>query len=371
MTGLYDRHRDAIDRLRGWAAATSVELDAVVKSMAEFTSSEPRAVRADLPPVLPPPRLPNRADATAQPRVLRKALDVGARSDVGHVAAHRDQRNLRHRPLAPCATDSSATHRARPRPRTSVRILATCRNLGLAAAFYGLYQLYGTGYWQHQAQSDLHREFLRERTALASNVSNQPAELKPRPAAVSNDALPVGPGIAELPEGPDVEPHSAESATVEDPPTVDVASSDAVGAPLGVTRSGGIARLVIPAAGVDEVILKGISGSQLADGPGWYPTSSAPGMTGNVAIAGHRTTHGAPFGDLDDLKPGDRMVLSTFEMDITYAVASVTIVDPRRTEVVANTSDNRITLTTCHPKFSDRQRLIVVGTLVGASAAAV
>jgi sortase A len=90
-----------------------------------------------------------------------------------------------------------------------------------------------------------------------------------------------------------------------------------------------------------------------------------PGQAGNVAIAGHRTTNGAPFNGLGHLVPGDRIILTTtFGQNLTYVVSGTPqVVSPRDVAVLNYFGDNRITLTTCNPEFSSSQRLVAVGML--------
>jgi sortase A len=87
-----------------------------------------------------------------------------------------------------------------------------------------------------------------------------------------------------------------------------------------------------------------------------------PGQAGNVAIAGHRTTHGAPFNRIGQLTVGNRIYLTTLRgQRLTYVVAEAPfIVSPSNVAVLNNFGDNRLTLTTCNPEFSSRQRLVVV-----------
>jgi sortase A len=103
----------------------------------------------------------------------------------------------------------------------------------------------------------------------------------------------------------------------------------------------------------------------LKKGPGHYPGTPLPGHAGNAAIAGHRTTYGAPFGGLDELKAGDPILVTTTEGKFRYEVDHTDIVSPSEVSVLDATPDNRLTLTTCNPKFSAAQRLIVVSKLVG------
>ena len=96
-----------------------------------------------------------------------------------------------------------------------------------------------------------------------------------------------------------------------------------------------------------------------------------PGQAGNVAIAGHRTTHGAPFNRLAELAIGDPIYLTTSSgQQLTYIVSAVPVpVSPRDVSVLNNFGDNRVTLTTCNPEYSAVQRLIVVAAYLPPGAA--
>ena len=127
-----------------------------------------------------------------------------------------------------------------------------------------------------------------------------------------------------------------------------------------------LTRIKIPAIGVDTVVVEGTSASALKAGAGHYPTSPLPCEAGNVAIAGHRTTYGRPFHDLDRLKDGDVVILTTPIGTCTYVITKAPfIIPPSDFSVVANDpTKNELTLTTCHPKGSARQRLVTQATLV-------
>ena len=98
---------------------------------------------------------------------------------------------------------------------------------------------------------------------------------------------------------------------------------------------------------------------------GHYPDTKMPGQKGNAALAGHRTTYGAPFNRLDDLVAGDPITVTTRAGTFRYEVMEKKVVTPDEVSVLDNTPDNRLTLTTCHPKYSAEQRLIVVALLTG------
>lgn len=131
-----------------------------------------------------------------------------------------------------------------------------------------------------------------------------------------------------------------------------------------------LTRIKIPAIGIDVVVVEGTTASALRAGAGHYPTSPLPCEVGNVAIAGHRTTYGRPFHDMDQLAPGDIITLETPIGECTYEVSEEPfVVTPDRTDVVDNTPDKAmLTLTTCHPKGSARERLILRADMVSAEA---
>ena len=128
-----------------------------------------------------------------------------------------------------------------------------------------------------------------------------------------------------------------------------------------------IALLKIPKISVNVAVVEGVSVDNLQHGPGHYPGTPMPGQKGNAAIAGHRTTYGAPFYRLDQLKAGDDIFITTRgEKDAWhYQVVSTAEVSPSDVAVLDNTPDNRLTLTTCTPRFTAQHRLIVVSRLIG------
>jgi len=127
-----------------------------------------------------------------------------------------------------------------------------------------------------------------------------------------------------------------------------------------------LTRIVIPSIEVDVVVVEGTTASALRAGAGHYPATPLPCEVGNVSIAGHRTTYGRPFHNVDQLSVGEEITLETPIGTCTYKVSQAPFpVSPTTLEVVANTpNEATLTLTTCHPKGSARQRLIVKATLV-------
>lgn len=127
-----------------------------------------------------------------------------------------------------------------------------------------------------------------------------------------------------------------------------------------------LTRIQIPKLNVDTIVVEGTTASALRAGAGHYPSTPLPCENGNVGIAGHRTTYGKPFNKLDLLVPGDTIILTTPIGSCTYEVSKQPfIVAPSNLDVIADSPTTReLTLTTCHPKNSARQRLIVKATYV-------
>lgn len=153
------------------------------------------------------------------------------------------------------------------------------------------------------------------------------------------------------------------AAEAIDPVTAPPMAPPANGEPIGV--------ISIPRIGVNWVFVAGVTRADLKKGPGHYPGTPLPGQAGNAAIAGHRTTYGAPFNRIDELIPGDEITISTPQGSFTYVVIPAPgeedqawyAVKPSQVEVLNDAGDNRLTLTACHPKYSARQRIIVNAVL--------
>jgi sortase A len=125
----------------------------------------------------------------------------------------------------------------------------------------------------------------------------------------------------------------------------------------------GLGLIHIPKIGLDRAIVQGVAVPDLRKGPGHYPDSPMPGQLGNSAIAGHRTTYGAPFNRIDELAPGDAITIVTISGTFHYTVTGQQVVTPNQTEVLDPTPDATLTLTTCNPKYSARERLVVKAKL--------
>lgn len=125
-----------------------------------------------------------------------------------------------------------------------------------------------------------------------------------------------------------------------------------------------VGALTMPSiTGKTYYLVAGVRVEDLKRGVGHYPSTPLPGEYGNAALAGHRTTYGAPFEDLDKLEVGDRLIVDTLlGQHYEYVVSSSEIIRPNETRVLAQPADDTIaelTLTTCHPKRSTKQRLVI------------
>ena len=206
------------------------------------------------------------------------------------------------------------------------RVLVT---LGILLLLFVAYQLWGTGIYQARAQNSLEQQF------------NQSLERRgsPAPTTTSPTATTAAGGTTETTLAPLTVPPEGEA----------------------------VARIGIPKIGVDQYVVEGVNVDDLRKGPGRYPTTQLPGHEGNSAIAGHRTTYGAPFGDLDQLDPGDAITVVTLQGRFVYKVVEQRVVDPSEISVLDPSPDPArpghelatLTLTTCDPKYSAAQRLII------------
>ena len=122
-------------------------------------------------------------------------------------------------------------------------------------------------------------------------------------------------------------------------------------------------RIVMPAIGVSEVFVEGTGAGELRTGPGHYPETPLPGERGTVAIAGHRTTYGAPFRRIDRLERGDRIELRMPYGRFVYRVERTRIVPPTETSVTARVDHDRLVLSACHPLYSAAKRIVVFARL--------
>jgi sortase A len=220
---------------------------------------------------------------------------------------------------------------AAPKPARSPAGLTVIRTVGelmitagVIVLLYVVYELFWTGVETSQAQGDLREQLTQQWEAPAASGTPAPGSEQPAPATPVNEGE-------------------------------------------------GVAIIRIPKLGESYawVIVEGVNQSDLRLGPGHYPDSAGPGEVGNFAVAGHRTTYGAPFSGLDVLEAGDAVVVETADTYFTYRVDDSKIVLPTQVDVVLpvpeapgeTPTEALMTLTTCHPRYAATERLVVFSHL--------
>ena len=154
---------------------------------------------------------------------------------------------------------------------------------------------------------------------------------------------------------------------IEDPRTQRVNNPSApTSAGVSLKNGEAIGILKIPRMDLDMVVVEGVGSPELSKGPGHYPDTPLPGARGTTAIAGHRTTYGAPFRRIDRLRRGDRVGLVMPYGTFTYRVERTRIVPPTATWVTRRVAHDRLVLSACHPLYSAARRIIVFARLVDA-----
>ncbi len=123
-------------------------------------------------------------------------------------------------------------------------------------------------------------------------------------------------------------------------------------------------RIQIPAIHVDHPIVQGDGGEQLKKGVGQHIGSANPGQAGNIILSAHNDIFGEIFRYLDQLQPGDQIIIFTHQKQYTYLVTETLIVLPTQVEVMAMTENATVTLISCYPYMVDNQRIIIKGELV-------
>ncbi len=190
--------------------------------------------------------------------------------------------------------------------------------VGILLFLFVAYELWGTGFAERRGQK-----------ALAESFNRHVAPLTPLPTLPGADAS------------------TAPTTTL---PPIDLGD--------------GVALIEIPKIDVKKFVGEGVGVEDLKNGPGHYPGTPLPGEKGNAAIAGHRTTYGAPFYDLQELDAGDPIFVTTAAGRFEYDVIDQKSVSPDSVYVLDPTPDDRLTLTTCNPRFSAAERLIITAKLV-------
>jgi sortase A len=124
-----------------------------------------------------------------------------------------------------------------------------------------------------------------------------------------------------------------------------------------------IGEIEIPKIALDTPVYEGVWRTVIDVGPGHWPGTAAPGAWGNSVFGGHRSTYTEPFRHIDQLVPGDQIVVRTPAAVVTYHVTGSEIVDDSAMHIVDQAPGYNITLFACHPVGSAEQRYVVRGTL--------
>ena len=208
---------------------------------------------------------------------------------------------------------------------------------GVLLIAFVAFQLWGTSIYTDHQQGDLRNQLNHE---------------------IGRSSLPLSALGSDKPGSTPTTSKSSNSSSSPPPVATQLApttSQPAVGQPIGL--------LAIPKLGLDDVVVQGEGESQLQGGPGHYQGTSLPGQAGNAAIAGHRTTFAAPFYNLNELNPGDPIYVLTSQGLFRYQVIRSEVVSPDDNAVLDATTSPELTLTTCNPRYSASQRLVVVAAL--------
>ncbi|MEM8706674.1 MAG: sortase [Actinomycetota bacterium] len=266
-------------------------------------------------------------------------------------------------------SERGSVRRRRLAGRTATLLGVLCALSAIGVLSYAAWELWGTGGQEAAVQEELRASYDAVDDADPVTTTEAPIEADDE-SGESDDAadaaVEVDPDEALLPGG--VAPRIARARFPE--------------------AGQALARLEIPSIELDKFIMRDVGVVSLQVGPGHYLGTPRPGFAGNAAIAGHRTTYGAPFGRVDELQPGDEITVHSADGIFTYVVLSPdeafgdrlaefdedditdghVIVQPTDTWVVADFGDARLTLTSCHPEFTSRDRIIVVAELVSEAA---
>lgn len=245
----------------------------------------------------------------------------------------------------------------------------TLITLGILMFGFVAYQLWGTGIENARAQNKLENEF-EELLAAAPPVQFDDEFVIVDPAPTDDD--PAADDTSASDDGVDepvvtTDEPAAESADDGDVPPVEAPVAVPVedqNIPL-VENGEALARIEIPEIGVNDIVVAGIDTGDLKKGPGHFPDTPLPGQLGNAAIAGHRTTYGQPFHNVDKLQVGDDIVVTTLNGEFTYKVTGTQIVSPSDYQVISTSDPTKatITLVSCHPKWTAQERIIISGEL--------
>jgi sortase A len=171
-------------------------------------------------------------------------------------------------------------------------------------------------------------------TTPATSTTSSTSTTSTTPTSTSTSSTSTLPATLPNPESPPADPRAAETL-------VELGSIE------------------IPKIDVSKSIFEGITLTTLDNGPGHWPGTAVPGQLGNVVIAGHRVSHDKPFRHLEQLEPGDDVIMTTADGRFVYKVTGTEVVNPDALWIVDQTADYTATLFACHPAGSTKQRIVV------------
>jgi sortase A len=238
---------------------------------------------------------------------------------------------------------------------------------GLLMFGFVAYQLWGTGIETARAQNELEHQFedlLDEPTDEQSSNEQSTGEQTTDEQSTGEQSTGEQSTGEQVTDEQTTDEQTTDEVVV--PAAVDLSDRAVVQEPVPIKRGQVLARLEIPRIGVSEYVVPGVTVDDLKKGPGHYPDSPLPGQLGNTAVAGHRTTYGAPFFDVDQLEAGDELIFTMVNGDrFVYLVTFTEIVSASSYHVVTTTDPDiaEATLTSCDPKYTARDRIVVHSVL--------
>jgi sortase A len=223
--------------------------------------------------------------------------------------------------------------------------------IGLLLFGFAAYQVWGTGIQEARSQTALEKEF---EALTKSAPSIAPTTVATKQAQTTTTAAPevTDPTETTLP------PTTAAPTTTTTEPDLGLKSL------LTAEDGDPVAIIEIPRLGLKKIVVSGVTIDDLRKGPGHYRNTALPGQKGNSAIAAHRTAYGSPFKEVDKMEAGDEIfVTNALKERFTYRVRDIKVVEPTDFSVLEPTDEAILTLTSCTPLYTAKQRIIITSVL--------
>jgi sortase A len=249
----------------------------------------------------------------------------------------------------------------KPRGRRGVRRLGTALMVfGVVALIYG-----ATIYFWRDPVTDLWARW--KQSQLTSQLEVALEAFEPSPAGLAGEPAPetTPPPDDTAPPAPETNPVPPAELAQTAASSREVIGRDARRFESSIEPGDAIGQLIVPRLGIDPIVVNGTEwGRDLSRGPGRYPETELPGMGRLTAIAGHRTTFGAFFRHIKDLRPGDPIQLVLPYGTFSYEVVEHEIVDDLDWSIIEPRDYEALVLSACHPLYGASQRWIVYAKLV-------